>query len=441
MYYRLSFFCVLQIQDLPDLAINKILRQLSTRDLTLCVPELGERWIELSHAQSLWTHRVFEATDGMSDIRIITILQRAPPLRHFVLNHADDIDAILEQLITHCDHIRTIRIKWKKGLKWDWISKLFVKYNNIECLECYVPLKYVTLDYVRYLGHFQDRKYLIMNDELGEIRRLQTYDSFYQRMTVAFDRHHADGVLRHSTGLRHLAVEGDFVSSTAVHLYNYNNLKSLCVQDHGSLLCIFDITRLSCISTLENLHLYSNSNIVVRYNPEGDVEFPRLVKLEIICTMQPAQISGLLSACNRLEFLRLSLSEARDDDLVGLEECSNLKHLDLSFNYPGFRNDTLRRISEGCHELQFLDLSWSKRRIRYNLRYLSNCTRLRHLRLNNQVIFNSDLRHIQNRFWDLRELNITKCSPVSAYGVQRLHYWMPGLRIVRNEEVTETLEW
>ena len=418
--------------------ITEILKYLSAVDLTLCVPELGAKWTKLSRNLTLWRNLVFEAPDGMSDSHIMRVIQKAPRLRHFQLNHATDIHAILRCLMKHCDDIRTIRIKWKKGPEWYWIPMLLHTYNNLECLECYVIGKYTTLDYARYLGDLEDRKSIVLNEELDRFRTRHYEEEFYQKTIVPFDDHHADGILRRNRGLRHLSLDGKILPKTVGHLYDYNNLKSLFVHSHGFSRCVFDIAKLSCISTLENFHLHFYCNIFVKFSPEGNVQFPRLVKLEIISIIEPALISGLLSACKKLEFLRFLVNKAEDDDLAGLEECRNLKHLDLSLNNPGFGNDTLSRISRVCHELEFLDLSWSERQIRYNLENLKNCTKLRYLRLNNQIVTDLHLRVVQETFQDLRELNITNCSLVTDYGLSLLKRKMPGLRIIRRERVIET---
>ena len=421
------------LASLPERAITKILEFLSVVDLALCVPELGKKWIELSRKSTLWRNLVFEAPDGMSDTRVIRVIQKSPQLRHFQLNHADDIHAILEQLTIHCDDIHTIRIKWKNGPHSDWIPKLLLKYNNLECLECFDIEKHTTLDYAKYLGNLEDGKYLVLNDD-----RDQNDEGLYKRKIVPLNPNHAKYIVRNNRQLRHFHLDGKILEQYVEYLYNYNNLKSLSVHCRKFSKCVFDIAKLSCISTLENLHFNVYTEIVVKFCPWGVVDFPGLVKLEIISKKVPVEIFGLLNSCKKLEFLRLLLQGAGNDDLFGLEGCRNLKYLDLSFNKPGFGNITLRRISKGCHELEFLDLSWSVRQTEYNLEYLKNCKKLRYLRLSNQLVTDLHLHDIFQKFKDLRELNITNCSLVTDYGLSLLKRKMPGLRIIRRERVIET---
>ena len=171
-----------QVYDLlPDLVIINILKFLPVEDLVYRIPEVSPRWSELSASPALWRNLVFETPDGMSDTHIMTVIQKAPQLRHLLVNHADDIHAILEQLTIQCDHIQTIRIKWKKGPDCIWIPKLLNKYRNLQQLECLVQGRLVTLDYMRYLGSLGDGKCCIVRDVESPFYSTTQGDELFRR--------------------------------------------------------------------------------------------------------------------------------------------------------------------------------------------------------------------------------------------------------------------
>ena len=162
------------------------------------------------------------------------------------------------------------------------------------------------------------------------------------------------------------------------------------------------------------------------------VQFQRLVKLEILSFILEDCLTGLLSACKNLQFLKILAVNMLCRDLIGLEECRKLKHLDLSENYPGVGNVTLLRIAQGCHELEFLDLSyWSDGNL-LDLEVLRPCSKIQYLRVDGFPIRDSQLREIPSIFVNLLELHIANCEYVTEDGVITLKSLMPNLRIIRN---------
>ena len=233
-------------------------------------------------------------------------------------------------------------------------------------------------------------------------------------------------------GLRHVAVTNTITPRIIDHLYSCNNLQSLYVHHCEDDDFVFDIAKLSSISTLENLHLDFSSSVgfAVVFHPVNQVQFQRLVKLEIICRDAIHSFDGLLSAGNNLQFLKILTAYLSEIDLIGLEECRELKHLDLCNNFPLLGNQTLWRIAQGCHELEFLDLSYWENKNPLDLEILRPCSKIRCLRLNGPTITDSQLREIPSIFTNLLKLHIRNCRYVTEDGVATLRSLMPDLRII-----------
>ena len=391
---------------LPDLVIINILKYLPLEDLILRIPKVSQKWSLLSSSASLWNNIVFRVPDGTKDSQILETIQKAPFLRHFRLDHAEDLNLIIDNLIFNCKDIRTIRLKWKKGPSWPRIPKLLVNCDRLECLECYVPEKYVTIDYMKYLGRLDDGKCFIVTDSSTQLE-FRSYGRNITERTISMPISHVEKFLMEHRQLRNIAIGQNITSKVVGQLYKYNNLKSLFVHSNCSEQVRFNIAKLCSISTLENLHLIINHrSFVVEFNPARPVRFERLTKLELLSLKTHLRIGGLLSFCNNLEFLTIMSKGMTDSDLNGLEECTNLKHLDLSYNQPGFGNDTLSRIGRSCQELVFLDLTYPACEVfyEYNLLLLKPCTKIRYLRLSYQLTPRAMLNSIPNTFTNLVEI-------------------------------------
>ena len=415
------------VDFLPDQVIIEILKFLTVEDLALRVSEINPRWSELSSCRSLWRHLVFEPPDGMSDNQIIKVIQKAPFLRHFHLNHADNIHFIMQHLTLHCKDIRTIRMKWERILFWPWVPILVNICDNLESLECYVNKMSVTLDFMRYLGNLDDGKCFVVTGFFPNMETKSNRGKFAQSITLLLNED-VEKFFLDNRGLRHVAI-GSKVTPRIIHqLYKYNNLQSLYVYATDGAPFEFDIAKLSCIYTLENLHLYFNhKEAVFKCNLISRVEFKRLVKLEILVLKTSLRIANLLPACKNLEFLRIISTYIYQEDLNGLEKCKQLKHLELNINY----NEILSRIAKGCHELVFLDLSCLEIEANYtfNLELLRPCRKIRYLKLNYKLLNNSDLSAIPGLFQNLREICLFNCSKVSWKNLAKLKSMKPELRV------------
>ena len=420
---------------LPDLVIINILQFLPVEDLVLRIPEVSPRFSKLSLTPTLWRDIVYAPPDGVQDAEILSLLKKAPLLRHLELDHADDLDDVLKCLVNHCKDIRTFRIKWKKGPVWLWVPILVKAYDKLESLECYVPGKNLTLDYMRYLGNVRDGKCFVLTDLFGQVES-KSYGGNFYLLTIPLPIERVENFFLENDGLQHIAIGSNLTQGAIDRIYDYGNLKSLFMYSDDSSEFNFDIARLSSIPTLENIHLnFVHRDFVAIFNPLVAVQFPRLVKLEILCKKTHLQIPGLLASCRNLEFLKILSKDMTDADLDGLEQCRNLKHLDLSFNEPGFTNATLTRIAQGCQELVFLDVSYPAHvnEYRYNLELLRPCLMIRYLRLNFKLVSDGELRTFPNIFPNLMEIFMNNSGQFSEEEVLLLESHGPRLRVFLSE--------
>jgi hypothetical protein len=288
------------------------------------------------------------------------------------------------------------------------VVKLLKKFPNMERLDVYVPESQFNMDYAQFYGDdltvFKNINFKSLSWTIGS-----AYGPQYPNNMRPLPSHEADIRQTLHERANELHVIGLVCKLTT------NILKSIsCCKDLTYLLICnenlekieLDFQPLSNLKRLDTLQLRFMHNSVVNWNMSyKGVQFPRLVKLEIVRAGDSLHevLRGLLSVCPELRHLNVQESFMLDSDFENIHLCKHLIHLDISENY-NLTDECMVHVARGCHRLQFLDISYCFLMTSNTFKILERCRNLRSLMAMGNGFGGSYLHEISVLFPYLEEI-------------------------------------
>lgn len=408
---------------MPDVVLLKIFSYLNAEDLAMTIPYIDFRWNELSKSPMLWKDITFTPPPHLTESDIIQHLQNMPELRSFRLRHAKYIDVIITAIILHCTHIRRIVMEGKRGPSKGKVEELMCFFPQIECLDVFIPGSQFNIDFAKFYGHFNTgstltmlnrwSSHLYMGETIPSVVCLPDSEEGIREMVVVRMQH-----------LETLGIACNLTSNIFSTICSCKNLRYLFVSCEDSLTTDeINIYHLRALNHLESLQLHCLQRCILGF--KESCVFPRLFKLEIVGS--GGALFRLTSISINLRHLNLQDSAFVDENLVDISLCKLLIHLDISDNI-NLTDKCIEYVAYGCHNLQFLDVSYCENMTDDILNTLQTCRDLQALWMNGFNLKEENCYKIPALFPHLKELSI-KHSVV--YNIARdLQRNMPSLNIL-----------
>lgn len=409
--------------DMPDVVLLKIFSYLNAEDLAMAIPYVDFRWNELSKSRMLWKDITFTPPPHLTELDIIQHLRNMPELRSFRLRHGKHIDMIITAIILHCKRIRRIVMEWKRGPSRKKVEELMHFFPQIECLDVVIPGSQFNIDFAKLYGNFSSdctltmlnrwRSNLRVDETIPSVVCLPDSEEVIREMMVMRMQH-----------LETLGIACNLTSNIFSTICNCKNLRYLFVfcEDSQTTLEI-DIYKLRALNHLESLQLQCLQRCIL--NSKESCVFPRLFKLEIVgCD---GALFRLTTISTNLRHLNLQDSSFVDENLVDISLCKLLIHLDISDNI-NLTDKCIEYVAYGCHNLQFLDVSYCENMTDDILNILQTCRDLQALRMDGFNLKEENCHKIPALFPHLKEISI-KHSDVYEIAID-LKRNMPSLNVL-----------
>lgn len=409
--------------DMPDVVLLKIFSYLNAEDLAMAIPYIDFRWNELSKSPMLWKNITFTPPFHLTESDIIQHLKNMPELRSFRLRHGKYIDMIMTAIILHCKHIRRIVMEWKRGPSKQKVEELVHFFPQIECLDVVIPGSQFNIDFAKLYGNFSNNSTLTMlsrwnshlrlDETIPSVICLPGSEDVIREMMVVRMQH-----------LETLGIACNLTSNIFRMICNCKNLRYLFVYCEESQTTLeIDIYHLAALNHLECLQLQCLQRCIL--SSKKSCVFPRLFKLEIVAG--GGALFRLMNISTNLRHLNLQESSFVDENLVDISLCKLLIHLDISDNI-NLTDKCIEYVAYGCHNLQFLDVSYCENMTDDILNILQTCRDLQALRMDGFNLGEENCHKIPSLFPHLKEFSI-KHSDI--YKIARdLERNMPSLHVL-----------
>ena len=433
-----NIICVTAMERMPDEILLYIFKFLSTHELVTAVSNVCTRWNEIALGKIMWMNRVFTPPISMEDEEIVRCISALPHLKHFRLKHGKNIDRIAKVLCKNCPDIQTVCMDWKRGPTIQiYRHKCFSELSNIKTFDVFMPPHIISqFDYA-----ILNRNFKLRNTSLfivgKDMRTEQNW--FFGRILppmvsiMISDDETVDILNKRSDTLEYLILCCKMNERISKTVYKCKNLNKLVFITDGLKMNVISFEGMNKLEHLQTLQIFVKGYSLIKFESNPAICFNELVKLEIhssIDTLRTDELRRLWPMCPKLQHLKLRAFHLTDEVFQEIGKCKFLKHIDISYNVPGFFNECLEFIAEGCPDLEFLDLSSEMIPFEYKLCLLAPCKKLRCLWLKCHIIRRPDLLLIPTQFPNLAELNIRHCRAVTPKAVKRLQRQLKSLNII-----------
>jgi hypothetical protein len=292
-------------------------------------------------------------------------------------------------------------MEWKRGPSKQKVEELMHFFPQIECLDVVIPGSQFNIDFAKLYGNFNnDSALTLLNRWSSHLRLTETNPS-----VICLPN--SEEVIREMMVVRmqHLETLGiacNLTSNIFRTICNCKNLRYLFVscEDFQTTLEI-DIYHLTALNHLESLQLQCLQRCVLI--SQKSCVFPRLFKLEIVGG--GGDFFRLMNISINLRHLNLQDSSFVDENLVDISLCKLLIHLDISDNI-NLTDECIQYVAYGCHNLQFLDVSYCENMTDDILNILQTCRDLQALRMDGLNFKEENCRKIPALFPHLKEISI-----------------------------------
>jgi hypothetical protein len=245
------------------------------------------------------------------------------------------------------------------------VKELLKKFPNMERLDVSIPGSQFCMDYAKFYGRANKSNDLTVFRNIGfktlSWRMISLFGHQYpMNMFPSLESDIRKSLHERSNELQAIGLVCKLTSHILKSISYCKNLTYLFIDDETSNKVEIDFQPLSNLKRLDTLQLLFMHISMSRWNmSKGSVEFPRLVKLEIVNAGEVFQKSlrRLLSVCPELRYLNVQESLILDHDLETIYLCKHLIHLDVSENY-NLTDACMAYVARGCYKLQFLDISY-----------------------------------------------------------------------------------
>ena len=433
--FKILLMCFsLTLDHMMDEVLIHVFTFLSTEDLILRVHNVCRRWRELSTNPMVWRNKFFTPPISFSNENIENWMEKLRNIRHFKLEDGKDIETTIKHLLNNCSLINSIVVEGKSGPSWKTLLTILEKYPNITTLDTYVSNNIFHLDYAKILGSkFKDSSYYLKGGKAAT-EEMDTFDGFRLNNEIETGSQQSMKKILNTNikNIKYLAIGSRISPVVANVIYQCSQLKKLFLFSDDDESDLIDLGKLTYLQELDTIQLCVSSKANIIIGKISYFGFRNLVKFEIysLGTFSNFDVRIIWSICPNLQHVRLRTTNLLDEAFQGIGKCKFLKHLDLSFNFPGLYDACLQYVAQGCYNLEFLDMSYSCKAINYNLEILGKCSQLRYLWLRHQEVTTQNLESIPKLFPNLIELNLMDASPLPEKDVSKLKRIMPNLNIL-----------
>ena len=335
-------------------------------------------------------------------------------------------------MLKYSSNIRSFVCEKKYGPCWELVASMLVRYPQIEVLLTYCCNRMFYIDFAKFYGDkYQDINLCILQGyAAGMKQNIISGSSGLKSIVVTSDKQYLNLLKSKLTKVEYLMTGSKINNEIMNTIYECKKLKKLCIISLEES-CVIDMIKLLSLENIEDLHIYVTYKSNIEISSFEGIHFSRVMKLEMRCesNLQNFHLHTIWNICPNLQHFKLLSHHLNDQAFEGIHKCKYMKYIDVSSCNPGFYNGFLRFISEGCPYLEFLDVSNSPKKIRYDIRILENCKHLKYLLMENQIIIDEHLALIPNLFPNLIEIRLFRCQNLSQELLNRLKRKMLNLQI------------
>lgn len=404
---------------MPEDCLLEIFSYLSAEDLAMSVRHVDTRWMRISQRVCLWRSITFTPAFTMSEEDIVQHLQNMPNLWSLRLCHQNKtIDKIVTALCRHCVDVRCVVTERKRGPSLQKVGQLLEQFPNIEHLEVCIPGSNFSVDYAKLYGKLNKENSFTFSANMSSQSlscspspTIRHHHSLDMSLSSPSEKDIIKTLQARRSGLEAISLTCNLTSNVLNSLSLCKNLKYLFVCNENSSVTEIDFQPLTSLSHLETLQLLCMRNLIPKWDVSyQSVEFPRLVKLEIVNAGKMLQNSlrELLNICPELRYLNVQENAISDCDLITIHLCKHLIHLDISQNF-NLSNKCLEYVARGCCRLQFLDISCCFRMTDNIFNILGRCKDLQTIIAEGNSFTGRNFQKIPSLFPCLQEISFRYC--------------------------------
>ncbi|PSN35375.1 hypothetical protein C0J52_19278 [Blattella germanica] len=369
------------VNDLPDDVLIEIFTNFSAEELVLYIGLVNTRWNRLVQTWTLWKNLTFTPPLNMSKENIVQCLKYMPKLKSLKLHHEKYINEIITAVCDYCVDLKSVVVEWKRGLSLDILYGLLCKFPNIECLDVLVPGAEFNFDYAKLFGNFFSQK---------RLSALNNKNSHCSKSLSSFTKNYPflnkDAILQklkeNKCNLEIIAISGTLSVEMLQCIGNCSNLKYLYIANDHFYESTFDMSFLGKLINLNTLQLQCFHNCSLHCSIPNQIYY-NLVKLEMVGCGDSIQffMNDMLKSCPKLKHLNIQEIDLEDENLINISCCKSLTYLDVSDSYI-ISDSLIKYVANGCHNLEFLDVSYCDNMTSNIIEILTPCRYLQCLHIN-----------------------------------------------------------